>query len=270
MMRAHLKRNGAVAGLGAALVIGCAVGTEPQSWEELAAEDGSLEFGEELGQKTQASTQDPEWSTFGPGSFLDEMGYEPQAGADPQVIGGDDASLGQFPWQVSLGELGDATSLNDVVYPHLRRFCDFHESRGDGRSLRVWHRCRAIGCSNRRHSTLRCAGLERPVPRRVEHHDPPELHNKCLLAKRRRYRHLGTERAATNQRGSSTYFHGEDIPLPGWGRRGLWLGTNKRKHRAWFGHLATRRPANLGQPSLQRRVHVHDRSGQQQDAVRRP
>lgn len=59
-------------------------------------------------------------TTAGPSNFIRELGITPGPGAGPQIVGGSPASAGQYPWQVTFGELGDPTQLyNDGVYPHF-------------------------------------------------------------------------------------------------------------------------------------------------------
>lgn len=94
--------------LGGLVVVGCVL--EPAEQQDLLAE--------QVGQKSLAISG-AEQTTAGPSHLMDELGYDPQPVPGSQVIGGSNASLGDYPWQVSMGELGDATLLKEEVYPHL-------------------------------------------------------------------------------------------------------------------------------------------------------
>jgi len=62
----------------------------------------------------------PGQTTSGPSNLLHALGITPVPGADPQIIGGTPAAAGLYPWQVTLGEVGDPLQLyNDSVYPHF-------------------------------------------------------------------------------------------------------------------------------------------------------
>jgi secreted trypsin-like serine protease len=59
-------------------------------------------------------------SLAGPSHLMNQLGIAPVGAPDPQIVGGTPAAAGQFPWQVTFGELGDPTQLyNDQVFPHF-------------------------------------------------------------------------------------------------------------------------------------------------------
>lgn len=105
--------NKSILGLCSLCIVGCSSQSDPLGSERTTPGAETV-----ASQRSAVSSVGP--STAGPGHLMHQLGITPGPSADPQIVGGSPAAAGQYPWQVTFGELGDPTQLyNDEVYPHF-------------------------------------------------------------------------------------------------------------------------------------------------------
>ena len=93
----------------AAALSSCSAGNEGA----FSSENGSTA-------KTTAALGSVNPEIFGTTRTMEALGIQAVGSTDPQVIGGSPASVGEWPWQVTLEQLPDPTSYyDDEVFPHF-------------------------------------------------------------------------------------------------------------------------------------------------------